>query len=80
MGALSQALLPAGAGPQPVFRRTFLTALRQAAAQEHLSMQGQCQRWQAPTVWRQVPDEPQQTEWVVYAKPRWLGHSWSCVT
>src|SRR6266566_9478327 len=30
------------------FRRTFLTALRQAAAHEHLSMQGQCQRWDSP--------------------------------
>ena len=56
-----------------VFRRTFLTALRQAAAQERLSMQGPCQRWQAPAVWRQFLMSLQQTEWVVYAKPPLAG-------
>jgi hypothetical protein len=56
-----------------LFRRTFLTALRQAAAQERLSMQGPCQRWQAPAVWRQFLMSLQQTEWVVYAKPPLAG-------
>ena len=51
------------------FRRTFLTALRQAAAQERLSMQGQCQRWQAPPAWHQFLTTLKHTEWVVYAKP-----------
>jgi hypothetical protein len=55
------------------FRRTFLTALRQAAAQERLSMQGQCQRWRAPSAWRQFLTTMQQTEWVVYAKPPLAG-------
>jgi Putative transposase len=52
-----------------LFRRTFLTVLRQAAAQERLSLQGQCQRWRAPAVWRQFLTTMQQMEWVVYAKP-----------
>jgi hypothetical protein len=52
-----------------LFRRTFLTALRQAAVQEHLSMQGQCQRLRVPAAWRQLLTTLQQTEWVVYAKP-----------
>jgi hypothetical protein len=52
-----------------LFRRTFLTALRQAAVQERLSMQGQCQRWRVPAAWRQLLMTLQQTEWVVYAKP-----------
>jgi putative transposase/transposase-like zinc-binding protein len=52
-----------------LFRRTFLTALRQAAAQERLSMQGQCQRWHAPPAWHQFLTTIQHTEWVVYAKP-----------
>jgi Putative transposase/Transposase zinc-binding domain len=51
------------------FRRTFLTALRQAAAQERLSLQGQCQRWRVPAAWRQLLTTLQQMEWVVYAKP-----------
>jgi len=56
------------------FRRTFLTALRQAAAQDALSMQGQCQRWSTPAAWRQFLMSLQQMEWVVYAKPRWQVH------
>jgi hypothetical protein len=56
-----------------LFRRTFLTALRQAAAQDNLSMQGQCQRWSAPSAWRQFLTSMQQTEWVVYAKPPLAG-------
>jgi hypothetical protein len=52
-----------------VFRRTCLTALRQAAVQERLSMQGQCQRLRVPAAWRQLLTTLQQTEWVVYAKP-----------
>jgi hypothetical protein len=56
-----------------VFRRTFLTALRQAAAQERLNMQGQCQRWRAPTAWHQFLATLQQMEWVVYAKPPLAG-------
>jgi hypothetical protein len=56
-----------------LFRRLFLTALRQAAVQERLSMQGQCQRWQAPTAWHQFLTTLQQLEWVVYAKPPLAG-------
>jgi hypothetical protein len=56
-----------------LFRRTFLTALRQAAVQEPLNMQGQCQRWQTPAAWRQFLTSLQQTEWVVYAKPPLAG-------
>ena len=55
------------------FRRTFLTALRQAAAQDALSMQGQGQRWSAPAAWRQFLTSLQQMEWVVYAKPPLAG-------
>src|SRR5262245_16454810 len=36
-----------------LFRCTFLTALRQAAVQERLRMQGQCHRWRVPAAWRQ---------------------------
>jgi len=52
-----------------VFRRTFLAALRQAAAQERLSMQGPCQQWRSRPAWHQFLRTMQQTEWVVYAKP-----------
>ena len=55
------------------FRRTFLMALRQAAAQERLSMQGQCQRWHSPPAWHQFLTTMQRTEWVVYAKPPLAG-------
>jgi hypothetical protein len=54
-------------------RRTFLTALRQAAVQERLSMQGQCQRWRPPSAWGQWLTSLQQMEWVVYAKPPMAG-------
>ena len=50
-----------------LFRRTFLTGLRQAAAQGRLSRQDQ--RWHSPVAWSQVLRAMQQTEWVVYAKP-----------
>ena len=56
-----------------LFRRTFLTALRQAATQEGFSMQGQCQRWTSPPAWRQFLTTMQRTEWVVYAKPPLAG-------
>jgi hypothetical protein len=56
-----------------LFRRTFLTALRQAAVQDRLSLQGQCQRGRAPSAWRQFLTTLQQTEWVVYAKPPLAG-------
>ena len=56
-----------------LFRRTFLTALRQAAAQERLSMQGQCQHWRSLPAWHQFLRALQQTEWVVYAKPPLAG-------
>jgi hypothetical protein len=56
-----------------LFRRTFLTALRQAAVQERLSMQGQCQRWSTPSAWGQWLTSLQQMEWVVYAKPPMSG-------
>jgi hypothetical protein len=52
-----------------VFRRFFLTGLRQAAAHERLSMPGQCQRWHAPPAWSQFLTTLEQTEWVVYAQP-----------
>ena len=51
------------------FRRTFVTALRQAAVQEHLCLEGPCQRWRVPAAWHQFLTTLQQTEWVVYAKP-----------
>ena len=56
-----------------LFRRLFLTALRQTAVQERLRMQGQCQRWHTPSAWRQFLTTMQQTEWVVYAKPPLTG-------
>jgi hypothetical protein len=52
-----------------LFRRTFLTALRQAAVQGRLNLEGQCQRWRVPAAWRQLLMTLQQMEWVVYAKP-----------
>jgi hypothetical protein len=55
------------------FRRTFLTALRQATAQEVLSMQGQCQRWASPPAWEQFLTTMHHIEWVVYAKPPLAG-------
>jgi hypothetical protein len=56
-----------------LFRRTFLTALRQAATQERLSMQGQCQQWASPPTWHQFLSTMQRMEWVVYAKPPLTG-------
>lgn len=56
-----------------LFRRTFLTALRQAAVQERLSLEGQCHRLCVPAAWRQFLTTLQQTEWVVYAKPPLSG-------
>jgi hypothetical protein len=56
-----------------LFRRLCLTALRQAAIQERLRMQGQCQRWRSPAAWHQFLMTLQQTEWVVYAKPPLAG-------
>jgi len=56
-----------------LFRRLFLSALRQAAAQERLSMQGQCQRWASPPVWQQFLTSMQRMDWVVYAKPPLAG-------
>jgi len=56
-----------------LFRRTFLTALRQAHTQEQLTMQGQCQRWASPAAWHQFLTTMQQMEWVVYAKPPLAG-------
>jgi hypothetical protein len=56
-----------------LFRRLCLTALRQAASQERLSLQGQCQRWRSPAAWHQFLMTLQQTEWVVYAKPPLAG-------
>jgi hypothetical protein len=55
------------------FRRTFLTALHQAAAQGTLSMQGACQPLAVPQAWRQWLATLSQTEWVVYAKPPLAG-------
>jgi hypothetical protein len=56
-----------------LFRRTFLTALRQAAVQERLGLEGQCHRLCVPAAWRQFLTTLQQTEWVVYAKPPLSG-------
>jgi len=55
------------------FRRTFLTALRQAATQGTLSLQGACQALAVPQAWRQWLAMLSQTEWVVYAKPPLAG-------
>jgi hypothetical protein len=56
-----------------LFRRTFLTALDQAAARGALSWQGTCQALASPPAWRQFTAALQQTEWVVYAKPPLAG-------
>lgn len=56
-----------------LFRRRFLTALRQAAAQERLRMQGQCPRWASPPVWHQFLRAMQRLDWGVYAKPPLAG-------
>jgi hypothetical protein len=48
-------------------RRTFLTALRQAAVQARRSMPGQGQRWRGPAAWRPLRTPWQPTEGVVSA-------------
>ncbi len=55
------------------FRRPFLTALRQAAAQGTLGMQGACQSLAVPQAWHPWLTTLSQTEWVVYAKPPLAG-------
>jgi putative transposase len=55
------------------FRRTFLTALSQAAAQGTPGLHGTCQALASPPAWRQVIATVQQTEWGVYAKPSLAG-------
>jgi hypothetical protein len=51
-----------------LFRRTFLTALDQAAVQGALVWQGTCQALASPPAWRHLVATLRQTEWVVYAK------------
>jgi hypothetical protein len=51
-----------------VFRRTFLTALDQAAVQGAFCWQGTCQALASPPTWRHFVATLRQTEWVVYAK------------
>jgi hypothetical protein len=55
------------------FRRTFLTALSQAAARGTFRWQGTCQALASPPVWRQFVATLRQTEWVVYAKRPLVG-------
>jgi hypothetical protein len=50
------------------FRRVFLDALSQAAAQGKLHFYGQCQSLSSPAVWRQWITTLRRMEWVVYAK------------
>lgn len=50
------------------FRRTFLSALDQAATRGELSFHGRCQSFKEPATWRQWMKNLKQMEWVVYAK------------
>lgn len=52
-----------------VFRRLFLTRLRQAYTEGTLLLEGQCQTLTNPQRWQQFLAPLQATEWVVYAKP-----------
>jgi putative transposase/transposase-like zinc-binding protein len=56
-----------------LFRRTFLTALHQAATRGALGMHGKCQSLASPPIWRQFVAPLRQMEWVVYAKPPLAG-------
>jgi hypothetical protein len=52
-----------------VFRRQFLTRLRQAYAVGALTLTGQCHTLTNAQRWQQCLGSLQATEWVVYAKP-----------
>ena len=52
-----------------VFRRLFLTRLRQAYTEGTLLLEGQCQTLTNPQRWQQFLTPLWATEWVVYAKP-----------
>jgi hypothetical protein len=52
-----------------VFRRLFLTRLRQAYTEGALTLEGQCHPLTDPLRWQQFLSPLQATEWVVYAKP-----------
>jgi hypothetical protein len=52
-----------------VFRRRFLTMLRQAYTEGTLRLEGQCHTLTNPQRWQQCLGPLQATEWVVYAKP-----------
>jgi hypothetical protein len=52
-----------------VFRRLFLTMLRQVYMEGALRLEGQCHTLTNPQRWQQFLGSLQVTEWVVYAKP-----------
>jgi hypothetical protein len=52
-----------------VFRRFFLTRLRQNHAEHRLTLTGHCHALAAPQPWQQFLASLQNTEWVVYVKP-----------
>jgi hypothetical protein len=52
-----------------VFRRRFLTRLRQAYTAGALTLEGRCHPLTAHARWQQFLSPLQATEWVVYAKP-----------
>jgi hypothetical protein len=52
-----------------VFRRLFLTRLRQAYTEGTLRLEGPCHPLTNPQRWQQFLGPLQATEWVVYAKP-----------
>ena len=56
-----------------VFRRIFLHALHQLAAQGNLRLVGQCHTLHDPRRWRRWVAELRRTEWVVYAKKPMAG-------
>ena len=52
-----------------VFRRLFLTRLRQNHAEHRLTLTGHCHALAAPQPWQQFLASLQNTAWVVYVKP-----------
>ena len=56
-----------------VFRRLFLTRLRQNHAEHRLTLTGHCHALAAPQPWQQFLASLQNTEWVVYVKPPFGG-------
>ena len=55
-----------------VFRRLFLTMLRQVYMEGALRLEGQCHTRTNPQRWQQFLTPLWATEWVVYAKPPWV--------